>query len=796
MPQVSEDTARRLAVALLSLPAQGPGARAAGIHGFTVPADYTGVEELQRRLRIPPFDVVPQFTLEDFARKYALWLAALAGLVLLLAGMGVKLAMQNKGLAMTKTRLDLATRGTGLGVWDHDNKTRRSYASARAYQMLGYTPVNGPHSVQDWLAIIHPEDLQRLRKAVSDADTRGSDEYLLHLRMRSHDGDWRWIESRTKVIRDAAGKVLRRIGTHLDITDHKRDQERLERAAGVFTFAREGILITDVRGNILEVNDAFTRITGYSRDEVIGENSRILKSGRQTAEFYAEMWRVLGQDGHWSGEVWNRRKDGSLYAELLTISAVRETTGQVRNYVSLFTDITEIKEQQQALERLAQYDQLTNLPNRGLLADRLQQAMLHCQRRNQSLAVVFLDLDGFKSVNDSYGHDAGDALLVALASRMKSALREGDTLARLGGDEFVAVLVDLENVQDCEPVIDRLLLAAAEPVRIAAGDSDVQLRVTASMGITLYPQDGSDADQLLRHADQAMYQAKQAGKNRYQLFDVAQNAAVQIHHQSMGEIRRALEQGEFVLYYQPRVNMRTGAVVGAEALIRWQHPQLGLLLPAAFLPGVENDVVGLELGDWVIRTALAQLSAWQGAGLQLPVSVNVGAYQLQQPAFVDRLAEMLDRHPEVGHCNLEIEVLESSAMRDIARVAATLQNCQAMGVRFALDDFGTGYSSLTYLRRLQAETIKIDRSFVIDMLDDAEDLAIVNGIIGLARAFGREVIAEGVESQAHGERLMALGCDQAQGYGVSRPMPAHEMPAWIGQWKARPLWVAFEEISP
>jgi len=796
MPQVSEDIARRLAVALLSLPAQGSGARGAGIHGFTVPADYTGVEELQRRLRIPPFDVVPQFTLEDFARRYAPWLAAVGLLSLLLAGLGVKIAMQNKGLALATTRLDLATQGTGLGIWDFGSKAGLEYASDRMYQMLGYTPHDGPQSVDDWLAITHPDDLQTLHKVVQDADAKGANQYMLHLRMRSREGEWRWIESRTRIMRDADGRVVRRIGTHLDITDRKHDQERLERAAGVFTFAREGILITDVRGNILEVNDAFTRITGFSRDEVIGENPRILKSGKQTAEFYEEMWRALEQVGYWSGEVWNRRRDGSQYAELLTISAVRDAQGRVCNYVSLFTDITQIKEQQLVLERIAQYDQLTNLPNRGLLGDRLQQAMLHSQRREQSLAVVFLDLDGFKAINDTYGHDVGDALLVALAKRMQSALREGDTLARLGGDEFVVVIVDMEKLQDCEPVIDRLLLAASEPVSVPGNAGNIVLQVSASMGVTIFPQDGSDADQLLRHADQAMYQAKQAGKNCYQLFDVAHNAAVQTHHQSMGEIRRALERGEFVLYYQPRVNMRTGAVVGAEALIRWQHPELGLLLPGAFLPGVENDVVGLELGDWVIRAALAQLSTWKRAGLQLPVSVNVGAYQLQQPTFVSSLSAMLDQHPEVDHHCLEIEVLESSAMRDIARVAATLQNCQAMGVRFALDDFGTGYSSLTYLRRLQAETIKIDRSFVIDMLDDADDLAIVSGIIGLAHAFGRDVIAEGVESQAHGQRLMALGCDLAQGYGVARPMPAHELPQWMGQWQSRPLWVVYEEISP
>jgi EAL domain-containing protein (putative c-di-GMP-specific phosphodiesterase class I) len=292
----------------------------------------------------------------------------------------------------------------------------------------------------------------------------------------------------------------------------------------------------------------------------------------------------------------------------------------------------------------------------------------------------------------------------------------------------------------------------------------------------------------MRHADQAMYQAKQAGKNRYQLFDVVQNAAVQSHHEAMSDIRRALDKREFVLHYQPKVNMKTGKVVGAEALIRWQHPERGLLAPGLFLPGVETDAVGLDLGEWVIGTALGQMSEWAESGLQLPVSVNVGTYQLQHHGFAERLGSLLAGRSSVNPGWLELEVLESSAVQDMARLAEIMESCRAMGVKFALDDFGTGYSSLSYLRRLQAETLKIDQSFVRDMLVDPDDLAIVNGVIGLASAFGRDVIAEGVETLAHGQRLVELGCHLAQGYGIARPMPAEKIPSWIQQWTAQPVW--------
>jgi diguanylate cyclase (GGDEF)-like protein/PAS domain S-box-containing protein len=555
---------------------------------------------------------------------------------------------------------------------------------------------------------------------------------------------------------------------------------RLQLAASVFTHAREGIMITDADGTIVEVNDTFSRITGYSREETMGANPRVLEYGRQTPDYYAAMWRGLTDKGHWYGEAWNRRKNGEMYAVMITISAVSDSTGRTQNYVALFSDITSMKQHERQLEHIAHYDALTGLPNRVLLADRLQQGIIQSQRRMRSLAVVFLDLDGFKAVNDAHGHDVGDELLVALAQRMKAALRDGDTLARVGGDEFVAILVDLDCARDCEPVLARMLQAASDPVTARAQ----VLHVSASIGVTLYPQDGGDADLLMRHADQAMYQAKQAGRNRYQLFDVAQEVALQTFHEGLHQIRRALDKEEFVLYYQPKVNMLTRKVIGVEALIRWQHPTRGLLSPAAFLPKIEDYPISVELGEWVVANALAQMTQWHAVGLDMPVSVNIGARQLQQDNFVPRLLELMGAHPDLPSHHLELEVLETSALEDMTKVSQVMHACRQMGVRFALDDFGTGYSSLTYLKRLPAEVIKIDQSFVRDMLDDPDDLAIVKGIIGLAAAFHREVIAEGVETPAHGELLLSLGCELAQGFGIARPMPASELPGWLASWRA------------
>ena len=561
--------------------------------------------------------------------------------------------------------------------------------------------------------------------------------------------------------------------------------EQLRLAASVFTHSREGITITDRHGLIIDVNDAFTRITGYTRDEVIGRNPNVLNSGRQDKQFYADMWDTLAREGHWYGEIWNRRKNGEVYAEMLTISQVTDAQGQAQQYVALFSDITATKEHQKQLEHIAHYDALTNLPNRVLLSDRMGQALAMATRRRQLLAVAYVDLDGFKSINDTHGHEVGDQVLLAISGRMKQMLRESDTLARLGGDEFVAVLVDLQDATDSLPTLSRLLSAASQPMQLG----DLQLKVSASVGVTFYPQaDDVDADKLLRQADQAMYQAKLAGKNRYHMFDDAQDRSVRGRHESLDRIRQALVQNEFVLHFQPKVNMRTGAIIGAEALIRWRHPQRGLLAPSVFLPVIEDHPLAVSVGEWVIQAALQQLSDWHRAGLRIPVSVNVGARQLQDEAFVSRLSGFLADHPGFSPGDLELELLETSALEDVVHVSRVIAACQAVGVTFALDDFGTGYSSLTYLKRLPVRQLKIDQSFVRDMLDDPDDLAILEGVIGLASAFGRHVIAEGVETTEHGHMLLQLGCECAQGYGVARPMPGQDFLDWAAGWHPHPAW--------
>ncbi|HUV70882.1 MAG TPA: EAL domain-containing protein, partial [Terracidiphilus sp.] len=503
------------------------------------------------------------------------------------------------------------------------------------------------------------------------------------------------------------------------------------------------------------------------------------------------MWRALLQDGHWSGEIWNRTKGGDVIAEMLTINAVRDAGGNLLQYVSLFSDITEIKKHAQQLEHLTHYDMLTSLPNRTLLADRLNQAMALAKRRKQIVAVAYLDLDGFKEINDSHGHDAGDRLLTSLAFDMKRALRAGDTLARLGGDEFVAVMVDLDSKEARVPVLALLLEAAAKQVQVG----DLSLCVSASIGVTFYPQpEEVDADLLLRQADQAMYQAKLAGGNRYHIFNPDHDQTVRGRHENLEHIRRALAERNFVLYYQPKVNMRTGKVVGAEALIRWKHPERGLLPPGLFLPVIEDHPLAIEIGEWVIESVLAQMECWNAAGIELPVSVNVSAIQLQRPDFADRLSSLLAAHPSLKPFSLEIEVVETSALQDVAQTSQVLAACQSIGVSFALDDFGTGYSSLTYLKRLPASILKIDQSFVSDMLDDPENLNILEGILGLASAFHRQVIAEGVETVEHGSMLLRLGCELAQGYGIARPMPAGDLPGWLSAWRPDPHWANVPKI--
>ncbi|MFW3613952.1 EAL domain-containing protein [Billgrantia antri] len=573
----------------------------------------------------------------------------------------------------------------------------------------------------------------------------------------------------------------------------RRKTAELRLVASVFSHAREGIIITDAKGDILEVNEAFTRITEYSRDEVLGKNSRLLQSGMQEEGFYQALWQELLEQGAWEGELWNRRKSGETYPELLTISKVCDRHGQVSHFVAVFTDISRQKEYERQLQSMAFFDDLTELPNRILLADRLRQAMLAARRSGVKVSLAYLDLDGFKGINDRLGHEVGDRVLVTTAERLTAALREADTVARLGGDEFIIVLPEQNDVAKVTSLIARLLRRIAEPIDIEG----TLLHVSGSIGVVHYsPDDEIEPEQLIRQADQAMYQAKQAGKNRFHIFDAEHDRAVRGHHESLERIREALINDEFVLYYQPKVNMSTGEVIGVEALIRWQHPDRGLLAPAAFLPAVQQHPLAVELGEWVLAQALDQFEIWASAGVRLPVSVNIDAIHLQQADFLERLRAEVERHPSVAPGDLELEVLETNALEDVAHVTSVMKACRDFGVEFALDDFGTGYSSLTYLRHLPASTLKIDRSFVRDMLDDPEDLTILEGVLGLAVAFRRNIIAEGVETLLHGRMLLAMGYQLGQGYAIARPMPAQAIPGWLESWRPDPAWRHRQRARP
>ena len=694
-----------------------------------------------------------------------------------------KLAEQ--ALQASKARLDFALQKIVTGAWELNLLDHTAHRTLLHDRIFGYQTLLPSWTYEMFLEHVLPEDRQEVDQYFHEAITTHTD-WSFECRIRRADGEMRWIYCAGDPLQNPKGETEWMSGIVQDITERKLAEDKLRLSSSVFAHAWEGILITTTDGTIVDVNDALSRITGYSRDEVLGKNPRIFSAGLQNKAFYAELWNSLIEKGHWYGEVWNRRKNGEMYALIETISAVYDTQGIPRHYVAMLTDITQLKEHENKLEHLAHYDPLTNLPNRILLADRMRQGITQVRRRNKSLAVIFLDLDGFKAINDKNGHEAGDRLLMAIASRMVQTLREGDTFARIGGDEFVAVLLDLDTENTALPLLKRLLAAAFEPVQFG----DISLQVSASLGVAFYPQEEDvDADLLLRQADQAMYQAKLAGKNRYHVFDAVLDTSIRVRHESLDRIRVALIEQEFELHYQPKVNMRTGAIIGAEALIRWNHPEKGLLSPALFLPELEDHPLDIELGEWVINTALKQIELWRNQGLDMHVSVNVGARQLQQTDFVMRLRDMLAAHPDILPSYLELEVLETNALEDIAKVTHLIESCKEIGVNFALDDFGTGYSSLTYLKRLPVTVLKIDQSFVRDMLDDSDDLAIIEAVVSLGRTFRRQVIAEGVETIKHGTLLLQLGCELAQGYGIARPMPAEQLPNWATTWQPNLAWL-------
>lgn len=594
-----------------------------------------------------------------------------------------------------------------------------------------------------------------------------------------------WVRFLGEIILDNDGSFVEIFGTLQDITEQKITEDKLQLSANVFTYASEGIMITNPKGVIIDANKAFCTMTGYLHEELVGKTPKLFESDQHNPEFYEMLWSQIQSIGSWKSEVYNRTKSGAVFPSMVNISAIYSKDHKLQYYVALYSDITKIKEQQHLLEHLAHYDALTSLPNRLLLSDRMHQAIKYAQRNKKKIALAFIDLDSFKNINDTYGHETGDRFLIKIAKKMKEVLRDKDTIARLGGDEFIAVIGDLEEPDDCLPIIERFLSVTAEPIEI----DGQTLRTSSSIGITFYPQeDDVDVDQMLRQADQAMYQAKVLGKQRYHIFDTSHAREVRQHLAGLEEMYNALRNEEFELHYQPKVNMRSGEILGFEALIRWRHPEKGLLMPNSFLPIIENHRYSIDMGEWVIDRALRQLQEWKKENIQTGISVNIGALQLQESEFVEKLQKILLCYPDIDPQWLELEVLETSALEDIAHVSNVIRKCRDIGINFALDDFGTGYSSLTYLRRLEALYLKIDQSFIRDMIHDHDDLIIVEGVIKLAEAFGRKPIAEGVETMEHGKLLLELNCELGQGYAIAKPMEANKVLDWMHTWTPYPEW--------
>lgn len=665
----------------------------------------------------------------------------------------------------------LDTVGSIVLVMDRAGRVVRFNRACEAVSGYQASEVVGTHF---WEKLIPEEEVERVSR-VFQTLTAGQFPNRHENHWRTRDGGRRLIAWSNTCIADARGQVLHVIATGIDVTEARAAEAELQLAARVFEHAGEAIMVTDADNRIVKVNPAFSLITGFTAEEVLGETPARFKSGRHDAAFYRAMWQSLAETGAWEGEIWDRRRDGVVYPKWLTVSAIRDHQGEVRHYVALFTDISERKRSEERIRHLAEHDALTGLPNRSLLQDRLAQAIARAERSRGRLALLYIDLDRFKLINDSLGHPVGDALLQEVAHRLQSMVRASDTVSRLGGDEFLMLVDELEDVEDAARVAQKILDVLALPCRVAGQE----LRITPSIGISLYPDDSTDMNVLIKNADIAMYQAKEGGRNAYQFHTGDLNLRASERLELELGLRRALERGELLLHYQPQYDLASGRIIGLEALLRWQHPTLGLVSPARFIPIAEDSGLIVPIGEGVLHEACRQSLAWQAAGLPaVPIAVNLSAVQFRKPGLESLLRDILVSTSLPPHL-LELELTESIVMSQAEETVAILGRLHELGVHLSIDDFGTGYSSLSYLKRFPVQKLKVDQSFVRDVVHDANDAAIVRGIVSLAHGLGLRVIAEGVETREQLDFLRGLGCEEAQGYYFSRPLPPAEIEALL-----------------
>ena len=803
-------------------------------------------------------------------------------------------------------RWEFALEGTGHGVWDLNPATGEVVFSPAWRRMLGFTPEDVPNTLAAWRLLIHPEDQMQVRVAFESLLRGEAQTCQATYRMRTKVGDYRWVLTAAHLMRDAAGRPRRMIGTNTDVTEQREMEQRLEQlmtalneseahfrrffdeakavmllidpadgriidanpaastfygyareellalhitdinqmtqedvaaemaqalaagreqsihphrlksgavrtvevysspyqydnrlviyaiihdiseriqaerglreAATVFESTAEAIMITDTNGVIRRINQAFTNMTGYTAEESLGQTPRILKSGRQDNLFYKNMWERLIAQGRWEGEVWNKRKNGDIFPVWQIISTVRDEQGRSVGYVALFIDITRKKHDEDEIAYRANYDALTGLPNRNLLAERLGQALKQARREGSRVAVMFVDLDFFKQVNDTLGHAVGDHLLQLVAERMRMCVRETDTIARLGGDEFVILLMDIDEISPASIVAEKLIAQMVEAFTIEGNE----IHIGASIGITIFPDDGRDVDTLFRNADLAMYRAKTMGRNNAQFFETALTTAALDRRALENDLRGALSRHELRLRFLPLVDLATSRIMGVEALLRWQHPQRGLLEPVHFVPlAVETGLIR-EIGAWALDEACRELAGWEAAGYRLTLAINVSIRQLPEALSVKNILAVLYKYGLRAE-QLVLEITESVLLAESPAIQQWFVDAGAAGLHLAIDDFGTGYSSLAYLKRFPVHHVKIDKTFVKNMAGDAGNRALVEAILAMAHSLGLSVVAEGVEDAGQVSLLQARHCEQAQGYLYSQPIPADELTALLGK---------------
>jgi len=677
-------------------------------------------------------------------------------------------------------RLKIALEGSQISVWELDTRTNEVWLDAGWAMFLGKPAAETRIAFSELLSMVHPDDRQSIIVSSVQSLKGEIDRYVVEHRVMSVNGEWLWILSRGQVTeRDSAGHALRLSGTNTNVTKYKQTEQELRIAATAFD-AQEGMLITDANGVIMRVNKAFSDITGYPPEEVIGQNPRMFHSGRQDANFYAAMWEGIRLTGVWEGEIWNKRKDGEIYPEYLTITSVRDAEGNITNHVATFNDITARKTAEDEIRNLAFYDPLTSLPNRRLLLDRLRQALASSARSGNEGALLFIDLDNFKMLNDSLGHDIGDMLLQQVAQRLVSCVREGDTVARLGGDEFVVMLEDMsehvpEAAAQTKAVGEKILATLNQPYQLAA----YEYRSTPSIGVTLFKDHPGSIDDLFKQADIAMYQAKKAGRNTLRFFDPQMQEVINIRAALESQLSKAIEKQQLQLHYQIQVD-NAHCIIGAEALLRWVHPERGTVSPIVFIPLAEESGLILPIGEWVLHTACAQIKAWSDnpATRHLRIAVNVSSVQFAQDDFVAQVKRALDESGIDPAC-LKLELTESMMLDDVDRIISKMYQIKAFGVGFSMDDFGTGFSSLSCLKKLPLDQLKIDQSFVHDLADGHNDKTIVQAIITMGEALGLNIIAEGVETEAQRTQLIRNGCDTFQGYLFGKPLPIGQLDALL-----------------